>query len=113
MINFEPLELKQSNIPHLKVLMCDINASDAQWCGHMSIFYFTHMKSELLLHKTVLVTFLLVSTVEQKLQLVLTNNPLKMCNILRLLHLRLLQSDFPAQGGLHMNIVMTDHEFSI
>ena len=26
-INFEPLELKQSYIPHLKVLMCGINSS--------------------------------------------------------------------------------------
>ena len=65
LITFETLELKQSYIPHLKVLMCGINASGAQWCGHISTSCYTHLKLELLLHKRVLVTFLLASTVNQ------------------------------------------------
>ena len=43
--------------------MCGINASGAQWHGHISISCYTHLKLELLLHKTVLVMFLLASTV--------------------------------------------------
>ena len=63
MITFEPLELKQSYKPHLKVLMCDINASSTQWHGHISIYCYTHPGSEMLLQKTALVTYLLASFV--------------------------------------------------
>ena len=54
LITFEPLELKQSYIPHLKVLMCGINASEVQWCGCIFILHYTHQKLTLLLHKTAL-----------------------------------------------------------
>ena len=64
LITFEPLELKQSYIPHLKVLMCRINALDVQRCGYIFILCYTHLKLALLLHKTELVTFLLASTVD-------------------------------------------------
>ena len=43
--------------------MCGINASGIQWFGHISRSCSTHLKLELLLHKTVLVMFLLASTV--------------------------------------------------
>ena len=45
--------------------MCGIIAFGAQWCGYIFILYYTHLKLALLLHKTVLLTFLLASTVEQ------------------------------------------------
>ena len=54
LITFQHLELKQSYIPHLKVLMCDIDASGAQWCGYVFIFCYTHLKLALLLDKTAL-----------------------------------------------------------
>ena len=63
LITLEHLEQKQSNMPLLKLLMCGMNASGSQFCGHISISCYTHLKLELLLHKTVLVTFLLASTV--------------------------------------------------
>ena len=63
LITFEPLELKQSYIPHLKVLMCGINALGAQWCDYILIQCYTDLKLALLLHKTVFVTFLLASAV--------------------------------------------------
>ena len=63
LITFEPLELKQSYIPHLKVLVCGINAFSLQWCGCIFISCYTHLKLALLLQKTELLTFLLASTV--------------------------------------------------
>ena len=54
LITFEPLDLKQSYIPHLKVLMCGINASGVQWCGCIFILHYTHQKLTLLLHKKAL-----------------------------------------------------------
>ena len=62
LITFEYLELQQSLIPHLKVLMCGINAFSPQWCGCIFILYYSHLNSALLLHKTVLVTYLLAHT---------------------------------------------------
>ena len=51
LISLEPLELKQSYIPHLKVLMCGINASSYQWCGCIfTLLCYTHLKLALLLH---------------------------------------------------------------
>ena len=73
LITFKPLDLKQSYIPHLKVLMCGINDFGAQWCGHISISCYTHLKLELLLHKIVLIMFLLASTVgDLELKILLT-----------------------------------------
>ena len=43
--------------------MCGINALDAQWCDYILILFYVHLKLSLLLHKTVLVTFLLATTV--------------------------------------------------
>ena len=57
LITFEPLQLKQSYIPHLKVLVCGINASSFQWCGSILKTCYTYLKLALLLHKTALVTF--------------------------------------------------------
>ena len=55
LINFKSLELKQSYIPHLKVLVCGINASTSQWYGCIFILCYTHLKLALLLHKQGLV----------------------------------------------------------
>ena len=63
MITFESLELDQTSIPHLKVLLCGINAFGAEWCGHISISCYIRKMLVLLLHKTVLVTFLLAINV--------------------------------------------------
>ena len=52
----EPLKLKQSFIPHMKVLTCGINSSGAQLHGCIFTLHYTHLKLTLLLHKTVLVT---------------------------------------------------------
>ena len=54
LITFEPLELKQSYIPHLKVLVCGIDAFSPQWCGSIFMWCYTHLKLALLLHKTAL-----------------------------------------------------------
>ena len=43
--------------------MCGINSSGAHWCCYISILCCIHLKLALLHHKTVLVTFLLYSTV--------------------------------------------------
>ena len=50
-------------VPHLKVLMCSINASGAKWCGYISISCYTNLMLALLLHKTVIVNFLMSKTV--------------------------------------------------
>ena len=63
MITYKQIELKTRYILHWKVLVCGINASSLQWCGFIFISYYIHLKLELLLHKTVLVTSLLASTV--------------------------------------------------
>ena len=63
MITSEPLELRQRYEPHLKALLCGINASSFQWSGCIFISCYTHLNLALLLHKTVFVTFLLGSTV--------------------------------------------------
>ena len=55
--------LKQSYIPHLKVLMCGINASSPQWQGCIFIKYYNHMTLALLLHKTATAKYILHSTV--------------------------------------------------
>ena len=44
--------------------MCGTNALDTQWCDYIFILCYTHLKLSLLLYKTVLVTFLLGSTVK-------------------------------------------------
>ena len=57
LITFELLELKQSYIPHLKVLMCGINGFSYQWFGCIYILCYNHLNLALLLRKTVLVNF--------------------------------------------------------
>ena len=47
----EPLDLEQSYIPHLKALMCGINAADAQRCDCMFTFCYAYPKLGVLLHK--------------------------------------------------------------
>ena len=54
LITFELLELKQSYILHLKVLMCGIDAWGAQWRSCIFILCYTYLKLALLLHKTAL-----------------------------------------------------------
>ena len=61
--NFESLELKQSYIPHLKVLVCGIDAFSPQWCGSIFIWCYTHLKLALLLHKTATAKYILHRTV--------------------------------------------------
>ena len=39
LVTFEPLEVEQSYIPHLKALMCGINAAEAQGCDCMSFIH--------------------------------------------------------------------------
>ena len=63
LITFEPLELKQSYIHHLKVLMCGINASKAQWLDYIFILCYTYLNLALLLFKTVLKNFQMSTTV--------------------------------------------------
>ena len=53
------LDLKQI---YLKVLMCGINASGAQWCGCISILYNTLLKFALFLNKTVILNYLMSNT---------------------------------------------------
>ena len=48
---------------HLKVLVCGINAYSFQLHGFIFMLCYTHLNLAFLLHKTVLVTFLLGSTV--------------------------------------------------
>ena len=55
-------ELKQSYIPHLKVLMCSINAFVAHLLGDFFILCYTNLNLALLLHKTVLVNFPIATT---------------------------------------------------
>ena len=39
LVTFEPHEVEQSYIPHLKAVMCGINAAEAQRCDCMFTFY--------------------------------------------------------------------------
>ena len=48
-------QINQSYIPHLKVLVCVINASSSQWCGYIFMLYYNHLNLALLLHKQGLV----------------------------------------------------------
>ena len=57
MKTFEPLELKESYIPHLKLLLCGVNTPSYQWFGCIFILCYYYLNLALLLHKTVLVTF--------------------------------------------------------
>ena len=64
-INFKPLEINQSYIPHLKVLVCVINASSSQLCGWIFILGCTHLKLALLRHKQGLVATVIGTTVSK------------------------------------------------
>ena len=55
LVTFEPLEVEQSYIPHLKALMCGINAAEAQGCDCMFTFCHAYPKMGVLLHKTAIV----------------------------------------------------------
>ena len=80
LITFEPLKLKQSYIPH------GINALGVQWCGCIFMFCYIDLNLALLLHKTVLVTFLLASAVDMKQPIDVKNNTFdKKANLLYLL----------------------------
>ena len=63
LITFEPLEINQSYIPHLKVLVCGIDAFSPQWCGSIFTWCYTHLKLALLLHKTATAKYILHSAV--------------------------------------------------
>ena len=63
LIAFEPLEINQSYIPHLTLLVCGINASSSQWCGFIFMSCYTHLKLALLLHKKGLVATGVATTV--------------------------------------------------
>ena len=71
LITFEPLELKQSYIPHLKVLMCVINALGVIWWRCTFMLCYTDLNLALLLHKIALLMFLLASAVTLQKSLVL------------------------------------------
>ena len=62
-VTFEPLELEQSYIHHLKALMCGINASRGQGHGHIFTMWHASLKMALLLHKVGLVSRLMSATV--------------------------------------------------
>ena len=51
--------------------LCQGRPVSTQWCDHISISCYTHLKFELLLHKTVLVMFLWASTVSQCVERIL------------------------------------------
>ena len=51
LVTFEPFDLEQSYIPHLKALMCGINAAEAQRCDCMFTFCYAYPKMGVLLHK--------------------------------------------------------------
>ena len=55
LVTFEPHEVEQSYIPHLKALMCGIIAVGAQGCGCMFTFYHAYLKIGVLLHKMAIV----------------------------------------------------------
>ena len=55
LVTFEPLEVEQSYIPHLKALMCGINAAEAQGCDCMFTFCHAYPKMGILLHKMAIV----------------------------------------------------------
>ena len=55
LVTFEPLEVEQSYIPHLKALMCGINAAEAQGCDCMFTFCHAYPKMGVLLHKMAIV----------------------------------------------------------
>ena len=55
LVTFEPLEVEQSYITHLKALMCGINAAGAQRCGCMFTFCHAYLKMGVLLHKMAIV----------------------------------------------------------
>ena len=86
LITFEPLEQKQSYIPLLKVLMCDMNAWGAQWHGDIFILQYTPLKMVLLLHKTALVNFIMPTTVDRKKLILLSNWNFKGSQILHIQH---------------------------
>ena len=62
LITFEPLEQKQSYIPHLKVLMCGMNAQGFQRHDGIFILRYTFLKMAVLLHKTALANFPMATT---------------------------------------------------
>ena len=55
LVTFDLLEVEQSYIPHLKALMCGINAVEAQGCGCMFTFCHAYLKMGVLLHKMAMV----------------------------------------------------------
>ena len=55
LVTFEPLDLEQSYIPHLKALMCGINAAEAQGCECMFTFCHAYPNMGVLLHKMAIV----------------------------------------------------------
>ena len=55
LVTFELLEVKQSYLPLLKVLMCGINAVGAQGSGCMLTLCHAPLKMAVLLHKTEIV----------------------------------------------------------
>ena len=60
-------QAKKNYIAHLKGLVCGINASISQLCGCTFILCNAHLNLAPLLHKKVLLSFLLASTVTQKI----------------------------------------------
>ena len=67
LITFEALELKQSYMSHLKVLVCGMNTSSSHWLGCIFILCYTHLKIVLLLYKTVLVNYLMSTNVSTQI----------------------------------------------
>ena len=51
LVTFEPFDLEQSYIPHLKALMCGINAAEAHRCDCMFTFCYAYPKMGVLLYK--------------------------------------------------------------
>ena len=63
LVTFEPLDIQQSYIPHLKALKCGINAVGAQGRGCSSLLCHAHLKMGVLLHKQANGRFILILAV--------------------------------------------------
>ena len=65
LIAFEPLDINQSYVPHLKALVSGINASRSQWCGFIFILCYIYLKLTILLYKQGFVDSQIVTAVAE------------------------------------------------
>ena len=77
--NFWALKLNQSYRPHLKMLVCRINASSSQLCGCIFLLSYIHLNLALLLHKQGLVATGVATTVHLVMWKRSKSGPLEPC----------------------------------